>query len=265
VRLAPLLALLVLAASALAPPGVRFARPIAVVGANESFNWSGYMQGILEKGTTFHSISADWIVPEVQQRNAGEAEYSSSWIGIGGGCVDAGCSVSDATLIQAGIGHDVDATGRPDYYAWWETIPAPSIRTDLVISPGDLVRVSIAEGAVAEVWTITITDLSTRRAFSITLPYASTYATAEWILETPIVISDTGGITVGPMPDVAPVHFDNARVNGAGAGLVASEQIALVDFDLSPIAAPSSPDRDADGFNDCAYRTTCPTPKNELR
>src|SRR5438552_2222696 len=88
---------------------------------------------------------------------------------------------------------------------------------------------------------------------------------AEWILETPIVISDTGGITVGPMPDVAPVHFDNARVNGAGAGLVASEQIALVDFDLSPIAAPSSPDRDADGFNDCAYRTTCPTPKNELR
>ena len=124
---------------------------------------------------------------------------------------------------------------------------------------------NIAEGAVPEVWTITITDLSTRRAFSITLPYASTYATAEWILETPIVISDTGGITVGPMPDVAPVHFDNARVNGAGAGLVASEQIALVDFDLSPIAAPSSPDRDADGFNDCAYRTTCPTPKNELR
>src|SRR5207249_1805127 len=85
---------------------VTLARPIAVVGAKESFNWSGYMQGTLEKGTTFHSISADWIVPEVQQRNAGEAEYSSSWIGIGGGCVDAGCSVSDATLIQAGIGHD---------------------------------------------------------------------------------------------------------------------------------------------------------------
>jgi len=39
----------------------------------------------------------------------------------------------------------------------------------------------------------------------------------------------------------------------------------LVDFDLSLIAAPSLPDIDADGFNDCAYRKSCPTPKKELR
>jgi len=66
------------------------ARPIAVAATNQSFNWSGYMQGRLEKGTTFHSIAATWIVPTATPHRPGEAEYSSSWIGIGGGCLDAG-------------------------------------------------------------------------------------------------------------------------------------------------------------------------------
>ena len=259
-----LLAFLLVAFTTVTLPVGRTARPIVVVGANESFNWSGYMQGTLEKGTTFHSIAADWIVPKVKQRNPGEAEYSSTWIGIGGGCLDSGCTLSDTTLIQAGIGHDVDAAGNPDYYAWWEAIPAPSVRTDLVIHAGDLVHIDIAEGTVPEIWTITIVDRTSGGTFTLTLPYPSTYATAEWILETPLVISDTGLVTVGPMPNVAPVHFDRARANGASAGLLASEQVELVDFDLSLIAAPSGPDRDADGFNDCSYRKNCPVPGNEL-
>jgi len=242
------------------------ARPIVVVGANQSFNWSGYMQGSLEKGTTFHAISAEWIVPRVRQRVAGEAEFSSSWIGIGGGCLDTACTLFDATLIQAGIGHDVDASGNPDYYAWWETIPAPLIRTGLAVRPGDRVRVEIAESAATPgIWTITILDRDTAGAFSMTLPYTSTHGTAEWVIETPLVISDTGAVTVGPMPELSSVHFDNATANGAAVAFVPAEQISLVDFDLSPIASPSLPDRDADGFNDCAHRRQCPAPANELR
>ena len=243
----------------------RSARTIAVVAANQSFNWSGYMQGVLEKGTTFHAVGADWIVPKVKQRNAGEAEFSSSWIGIGGGCLDAACTIGDATLIQAGIGHDVDASGQADYYAWWETIPLPLIRTDLPVRSGDRVRVSIVESTLApEVWTITIANLDSGGSFTITLPYASTHATAEWVIETPLVITDAG-VKVGPMPDLAVVHFDAATANGLAAGLIPSEQIQLVDFDLSPIAEPSVPDRDADGFHDCAYRKRCPAPGNELK
>ena len=88
------------------------------------------------------------------QKVAGEAEYSASWVGIGGGCVDAACSIGDGTLIQAGIGHDIDATGAVDYYAWWETIPAPLVRTTLRVGPGDRVAVAIFEGRVPELWTI---------------------------------------------------------------------------------------------------------------
>jgi hypothetical protein len=252
------LATLVLASCA-NPTEIR--RTIAVVGANQSFNWSGYVQGTLEKNTTFHAVAADWIVPRARQRTAGEAEYSSSWIGIGGGCLDTSCTVTDATLIQAGIGHDVSAAGVPDYYAWWETIPAPSVRTDLPVQAGDRVHVAIAESAATPgVWTIVIANVTSGGSFTITLPYASTYGTVEWVTETPIVISDSGAVTVGPMPDLSVVQFDNATANGAPAGLRPEEEMQLVDFDLSLIALPSAPDRQADGFNDCTFRKTCPAP-----
>jgi len=261
------MAVLLVALLVVAPPAhAGYARPIVVVAANQSFNWSGYMQGSLEKGTTFHSISADWIVPRASQRVVGQAEYSSSWIGIGGGCLDAACTLFDATLIQAGIGHDIDASGRPDYYAWWETIPAPLIRTSLRVGPGDRVRVEITEDPLTPgVWTIVITNRATGGHFTITLPYASTYGSAEWVMETPLVVSEKGAVTVGPMPDLSIVHFDNATANRVAPRFVAAERMSLVDLDLSPIASPSLPDRDADGFNDCTYRKTCPASRRELR
>jgi hypothetical protein len=261
-----LAALALLLAPAVPPTESQWARPIVVVSANQSFNWAGYVQGRLAKGTSFHSVSAEWVVPKVKQRNRGVAEHSSSWIGIGGGCLDNSCTLTDSTLIQAGIEHDVDAAGNAHYYAWWETIPAPLIRTELVVREGDRVRVEISESTVTpQIWTILIVNVTTGGSFTLTLPYTSTYGTVEWVIETPIVISDDGGITVGPMPDVAPVRFDNATANGVPAGLLLEEQMMLVDFDLSVIAAPSSPDADTDGFNVCTYRRTCQTPHRELR
>jgi hypothetical protein len=263
-----IVAVLVLAPPATTPatPTALSARPVVVVAANQSFNWAGYTQGSVEKGVTFHSISARWIVPKAKQRVRGEAEYSSSWIGIGGGCLDRGCTLFDATLIQAGVGHDVDSAGRPHYYAWWETIPGPLIEVDLAVNAGDQVRVEIAEDpALPEVWTITIANLSAGTSFALTLPYPSTYGTAEWVIETPLVISEDGAVTIGPMPALEVVRFDDAMANGAAAGLVAAEQMQLVNFDLSLIASPSLPDGDADGFNDCTYARSCPVPKRELR
>ena len=238
------------------------ARPIVVVAANESFNWSGYVQGALEKNTTFHAISGEWVVPKAKQRRVGEAEYSSTWIGIGGGCLDTSCTLTDATLIQAGIDQDVDAAGNADYYAWWETIPAPSVRIpDLLVRAGDRVRVTIVESPLTPgVWTIAISDLSTGDPFSITLPYPSTYGSAEWILETPVAVSNSGAVTVGPMPDLSVVGFDAATANGVSPGFVVDEEMRLVDFDLSLIALPSAPDRGGDGFNDCTFRKTCHVP-----
>jgi peptidase A4-like protein len=237
------------------------ARPIVVVAANQSFNWAGYVQGRLEPGKgSFHSIAATWIVPTATPHRAGEAEYSSSWIGIGGGCLDTSCLLTDATLIQAGIGHDIDANGNADYYAWWETIPAPLVRTTLPVRPGDRVGVAIFEHRIPEIWTIVIVNFTARDVFTITLPYASTYGSAEWVIETPVVISETGAVSVGPMPNLSVVRFDFARVNGASPKFIPAERMELVDFDLTLIATPSLPDAQGDGFNDCTYTATCPAP-----
>jgi hypothetical protein len=244
-----------------APHVVTFHRPIVRVGANQSNNWSGYNQGTLEKGgTQFHQVSGTWVVPTATQRKAGEAEFSASWVGIGGGCVDAGCSVTDATLIQAGTSQDVDSTGRASYSAWWEIIPAPSVAiANFAVRAGDVVRVDIGE-TTPGVWSISVHNRTTAQTFNMTTPYTSTYASAEWIEETPVVVDNSGKVTIGPMPNLSTVGFDLSTTNGRPAGLIASEQIQLVDSNRAPLATPSAPDADGDGFNVCTFASSCAVP-----
>jgi hypothetical protein len=226
--------------------------------ANESGNWFGYNQGTLEQGgEQFHSIAGVWTVPTARQHANGAAEASSTWIGIGGGCVDARCTMGDPTLIQTGTEQDVSAAGKPSYSAWWEVIPGPSIEIGkLKIRPGDRVRASIAE-TIPGLWKITLTNLTTHKTFTTTVPYTSTHATAEWIQETPIVIGADAGLA--PLPNLARTSFDRARVNGAPAQLKSSERILLTSKD-KVIGAPSAPDGQRDGFALCTWATKCPAP-----
>lgn len=268
-RRAALLVALVLAASTAVTPGgatavqtiARFHRPIVVVGANTSTNWSGYNQGALEQnGKLFTSIEGDWTVPTATQHTPGTAEYSSTWIGIGGGCVDAGCAVTDNTLIQLGTEQDVAADGTASYSAWWEIIPAPSIAiTDLAVHPGDRMHATLSE-SVPGLWTMTLANLTTGKSFTQTIPYLSTKTTAEWIEETPVVVAGDGTVGVGPLPNLSTVRFDGARVNGTGADLLGSEAIQLVDSNGSAVMTPSTPDPQRDGFDDCSYQATCAPP-----
>ena len=245
-----------LMAAGSASASAQYHRPIIAIGANQSNNWSGYNQGMLEKGIQFHQISGSWAVPTATKHKSGEAEYSASWVGIGGGCVNAQCTVGDATLIQAGTSQNVDSSGSASYDAWYELIPAPSITVSLAVKAGDQVHVDIREG-MPEVWTILIQNVTTGQSFSTTVPYSSTYATAEWVEETPVVIDNGGHASVGPMPNLSTAKFDSGLANNTNPNLISSEAIQLVDFNAQVLATPSSPDSDADGFNDCTYATSC--------
>src|SRR5206468_10083954 len=100
VALIPLLGLSVSAQPARAVTTTFFHRPIVSVAANQSSNWSGYNQGFIEQGgKSFNSVAGDWIVPTASAHTKGTAAFSSTWTGIGGGCVDASCAATDATLI----------------------------------------------------------------------------------------------------------------------------------------------------------------------
>lgn len=235
-----------------------FHHPIAVVGTNQSGKWSGYNQGTLEDGHEMYtSVSGTWIVPTVTQHKAGQAEYSSAWTGIGGGCVDAGCTATDNTLIQAGTEQDVNSSGKPAYSAWWEIIPQPSTPVSLAVAPGNRINVTIAEVSHG-MWRIVIRNLTSGKSVIVNTPYSSTHATAEWIVETPLVIGTGGGFA--PLPNLTPVNFDKSLTDGVNPSLISTEEIQLVNGSSKVIADPSSPDPDRDGFNDCAWKTSCQAP-----
>jgi hypothetical protein len=107
-----------------------------------------------------------------------------------------------------------------------------------------------------EVWQIRIDNLSTGQSFSTTVPYPSSYGTAEWILETPTVISTDSGVGLASMPDLGRVPFFNAKANGANPGLNPSEAIQLVSSTGDVIATPSAPS-DGNSFDVCTYSGSC--------
>ena len=237
----------------LSPLASKHAGVIAVLGANQSSNWGGYNQGLLEKSALMTSVSGQWNVPTATQHTPGRSESSAAWIGIGGGCMETSCLLTDPTLIQAGTNSEVDADGTDHYSTWWEIIPLPQITTPLAVGRGQSVQVDISQ-VLPEIWSITIKNLSSGESFTTTVPYASIYGTAEWILETPLLIG-TEGVGTSAMPDLDPVFFTNARVNGVSPNFVPAEQIFLCS-NGHVLAAPSAP-LTADSFSVSTYQGGC--------
>jgi Peptidase A4 family len=224
---------------------------------NSSTNWFGYNQGTLEKSNIlFNSITGDWTIPTATQHTAGQAESSSDWIGIGGGCVDSGCTTTDSTLIQTGTEQDVSPSGAASYSAWDELVPAPSLTISMTVAPGDHMHASLSEVVPdSNTWTITLQDVTRGETFTTTVPYSSTHATAEWIEETPLLIGTNAGFA--SLPNLSNPAWTSATVNGASAGLKASEAMDLIDSNGNVIGAPSAPNATANGFDECAWASTC--------
>jgi Peptidase A4 family len=222
---------------------------------SQSNNWSGYGLGYLSTGTLYSSISGTWVVPTAKQKTKGQAEYGATWIGIGGGCYNTSCIGSDETLIQAGTEQDVSKKGKASYSAWYELIPETSTTESIKVNPGDVIHCSIVETSSGE-WTIKLTDKTDKQHFTESTAYPSDESTAEWIVETPVVVSGTG-TGVANLPNLGNVKFTNAQVNGGPAGLVAADAIQLVDSNSQPIATPSKPTAAGTAFIDCTYASTC--------
>lgn len=230
------------------------------VNADQSSNWFGYNQGMLEPGeSAFHSITGDWVVPRASQHTKKEAEYSSDWIGIGGGCENAGCTVTDSTLIQTGTEQDVSASGKPSYGAWWEIIPEPSTSIKMKVQPGNHMSAAISQGTPGE-WKIVIKDLTRHESFSKSVSYSSSYGSAEWIEETPLVIGSNAGFA--PLPNLSKTRFDHATANGHSAKLNTSQEVELTTSKGKVVGVPSKPDSDHDGFNACAWAKLCTAPSS---
>lgn len=253
------LALFLVVPAGVASASAGAAPPAATVNMSQSNNWSGYSEGILDSETPYQSVSATWTVPTATQEVSGQAESSATWIGIGGGCLNSSCLLSDETLVQAGTEQDVSSTGQATYSAWWEIVPVPSVDFSMPVYPGDTIEASLTQ-TLPEVWDIVLNDVTTGHVATATqvIPYPSDYSTAEFVEETPLEVgTSTAGLS--SLPNLGTVGFSNAEVNGANAGLTSADALQLVSSSGQVLATPSPP-VGGDAFNDCSYASSCAAP-----
>lgn len=239
------LAVATLLAPVAADAGAVFHKPRIASGSHTSknagwasTNWSGYA----ETGTGFSSITGSWHVPTVSATRS--ASYSSNWIGIDG--------YNNSSLIQTGTESDY-YRGSAHYAVWWEILPAAETPiASMPVHPGDVINASIVHGAGTS-WTITIADATTGKSFTTTQTYTGAQTSAEWIEEAPSV-----GGRIATLAHFTGATFDSGTVNGADAGLTASEAGVMVQHGVQ-VSTPSAPDADTDGFA-VAYGAKAPAP-----
>ncbi len=196
-----------------------------------SINWSGY----IEHGGPFTSVSGKWVVPAVQATPDDEA--TGSWIGIDG--------VDNQTLIQTGTAQEV-VGGQPQYYAWWETLPAAA-QPLFPISPGDTIQASITETPPGSGnWTILIKDVTTGQPSSIPVNgYATPGTTAEWVMEAP-VDSNTQSITT--LAHYGSITFTNLEGNGSAPPSASLEAVDMIDASQNVISTAGAFNAASDSF-----------------
>lgn len=178
----------------------------------------------------FTSVSGTWTVPAVSGTGTGESG-DASWVGIGG--------VNSSDLIQAGTDNTVNADGSVTVIAFYELLPNPAMQiTSLKVSVGDTISASVAQQPDGS-WTITVSDVTTAKNYTINVAYTSNYASAEWIEEDP---SYTNG-TLVPFDKFSHVVFSsgNATMNGTLTAVASSnaQPITMVDSSSNPLATPS--------------------------
>ena len=139
-------------------------------------SWSGYA---VTAAAPYANASATWQVPNVTY-DGGQIpygyEYVFNWVGIGG--------YSDATLIQLGTESVVSTAGVTSFYTWYELYPAVSQNVGLTVEPGDIVTASLQCTAACspsqtQTWRLTISDDTTGAAWTQSLQYQSSMASAE--------------------------------------------------------------------------------------
>lgn len=216
-------------------PGLGGGTPPPAVSVYSSTNWSGYMS---PEGN-FTGISGSWTVPHAGG-NGFSTSADTAWIGIGG--------VTSSDLIQVGTDDTVTSGGQAATTAFYELLPASETPIpSMNVTAGDVMSADIHLLSGSQ-WLITIGDVTQSETFSITVTYASTQSTAEWIEEDPSFAS--GGLV--PFDAFGSVSFTDslATSNGVSQNLIQSgaQEIILVSSHGHPLATPSAIGSDGGSF-----------------
>lgn len=204
-------------------------------------SWSGYA---VTAAAPYTSASATWQVPDVSY-DGGQTpygyEYVFNWVGVGGD--------GDSTLIQLGTESMVSTAGAKTFYTWYELYPALSQNAGLTVKPGDIVTASLQCTAACspsqvQTWQLTISDETTGAAWTQSVQYQSSMASAEWITEPPYY---NGTL---PLADYGEATYDPVEANGTNPNLsLATNGIIALD-QWGQTSNPSAP-ANGDVFSTC--------------
>lgn len=213
-------------------------------GQMTSFNWSGYVLPNFQTGEEYTSAQGTWVVPTV----VGNRQFSvtSNWVGIGGYCKNAKCRKGDRTLIQLGTAGEAQ-NSQTAYFAWYEVLPKVSKMTTLSVNPLDVVRASLSCNPCSgkQVWTLSMTNVTTGDNWSKVVKYQSSKLSVEWIQEAP-----SGRNGIFPLADFGTSTFDLSMANDLSADLSAGDSIVMID-PHKQTSNVSALDSTSDGFSAC--------------
>lgn len=236
-----------------------------------STNWSGYAIASDVNGT-YKSVAASWNVPTVKASSGTQTSswwgwlgrwfaslfgvgpsssdaYSATWIGIDG--------FTNSNLIQAGTAQNI-VNGSPQYYAWWEILPAAESEISPVeypVSGSDAMTSTIAQQGDGT-WRIVLHNQTRGWTFIKSgIQYTGPQTSVEWIEEAPEVNG-----TVTALANYGEVSFHNVTVNGANPYLQLSAAGIMVQNNQQ-VSTPSAPGPSGNDFNiqDGAAQPPAPT------
>ena len=161
-----------------------------------SSDWAGYVARRTSSSgapISFSTVSGRWVLPEANCSSTSIIGPTSAafWVGLGGDQ-----SGSNPVIEQIGTVADCSATGAPDYFAWYELVPAGWVKVRLNVSPGDTISAAVSVSGTRV--TVLMRNVTRKTSFSKTLTIASPDSTsAEWIVEPPSVCTSVSGAFCG--------------------------------------------------------------------
>jgi hypothetical protein len=197
-----------------------------------SSNWSGYAVS----GATFKTVTGSWVQPAANcTSSTASVGASAFWVGLGGN------STTSNGLEQTGTEADCLADGTARYTAWYELLPASSVRVSLKVHAGDRISGSVKVNGTAV--TVQLKNLTTGKAFTKTLKMsAPDISSAEWIAEAPSALT-RGGTTIVPLADFGTVRFTAASATSTAGhtGTISDSAWAATKIQLESATSRGGP------------------------
>jgi hypothetical protein len=174
-----------------------------------SSNWAGYAAIAPDSSSlTFANVTGSWTVPKVKCSSS-RTDAVAFWVGLGG------YSGMSNALEQLGTAAECNGLSlKPSYYAWWEIVPAASIRLSFKVSPGDRITAAVAVEGQKVVLSMRNRTHGTRFSKVQTLSQELDATSAEWIAEAPERCSSPVACTAVPLTRFGGVTFTDIAATG---------------------------------------------------